>query len=333
MRAPVWTGLLASACVLPGHVTERLERATDAIAEAHQWYGPLCAAESLAIAQAHADFTRLELHQGDLERAAEHVALAVEHAERALAQAEPCGKRDTDYDSIVDVIDRCPEEPEDHDGQEDRDGCFDVDPVDSTITAEEWQAEVMGDGTLPPGADPFDPDADWFLSSEDDCPYEAETRNGYLDEDGCPDQAPRYLRIEEGRVVLEGTIQFRPASVLLAGGSNYLLDDVIKFLRDDPDSRLRVEGYADRATHERTLEELSHGRAQVVIDYLVTRGVSPDRLVPVGMGGARALNPHQTEMGHTHNRWVEFIVEAMPPVEPEGELESEGPVQEGPGTE
>ena len=45
-------------------------------------------------------------------------------------------------------------------------------------------------GTEVPKPKPTDDDHDGFLSDVDACPYQPETVNGYLDEDGCPDQLP-----------------------------------------------------------------------------------------------------------------------------------------------
>ncbi len=65
---------------------------------------------------------------------------------------------DRDGDGIKDDIDKCPDEPEDHDDFEDEDGCPDPDN-----------------------------DRDGIPDKDDKCPNEPETKNGFEDEDGCPD--------------------------------------------------------------------------------------------------------------------------------------------------
>ena len=74
----------------------------------------------------------------------------------AIAQAAAA---DRDGDGFLDVVDRCADDP----GVE-PDGC----PI----------PDAEGDGILDP---------------DDRCPTEAETRNGYQDEDGCPDRVPSQL--------------------------------------------------------------------------------------------------------------------------------------------
>jgi outer membrane protein OmpA-like peptidoglycan-associated protein len=65
---------------------------------------------------------------------------------------------DRDLDGIKDDVDKCPDDPEDHDDFEDEDGCPDPDN-----------------------------DRDGILDKDDKCPNEPETKNGFEDEDGCPD--------------------------------------------------------------------------------------------------------------------------------------------------
>ena len=65
---------------------------------------------------------------------------------------------DRDGDGIKDDVDKCPDDPEDHDDFEDEDGCPDPDN-----------------------------DRDGILDKDDKCPNEPETKNGFEDADGCPD--------------------------------------------------------------------------------------------------------------------------------------------------
>ena len=76
--------------------------------------------------------------------------------------------RTTISDGILDVDDECPLVPEDHDGDEDEDGC-------------------------PEGND-GDRDGDGILDNVDKCPDDPEDRDGFQDEDGCPDPGQRQGR-------------------------------------------------------------------------------------------------------------------------------------------
>ncbi|HEX2570861.1 MAG TPA: OmpA family protein [Polyangia bacterium] len=69
---------------------------------------------------------------------------------------------DRDGDGIKDDVDKCPDEAEDLDGFQDKDGCPELDN-----------------------------DNDGIPDQDDKCPDEAETKNGFEDEDGCPDKVSR----------------------------------------------------------------------------------------------------------------------------------------------
>ena len=102
--------------------------------------------------------------------------------------------RDSDKDTIVDGMDRCPKEPEDLDGYQDEDGCpehdNDADGIEDEFDQcpndpEDDDGYMDVDGCPDP-----DNDKDDILDIADRCPDEAETMNEYMDEDGCPDERP-----------------------------------------------------------------------------------------------------------------------------------------------
>lgn len=189
--------LWAAGCAQPGLLSQQLDEVQSTISAAHKVYGPLCAPEEIAIAQAQLDFTRIELHQGYPRRAEQHVALAKVAAIAALDKATPCGGVDQDKDTIPDIVDRCIAEPEDFDGDRDEDGCRDVDPYgdedgdgilnqeDGCIDdPEDFDGHNDEDG-CPETSE--DSDGDGIVEVVDKCPSEPEDIDGFQDKDGCPD--------------------------------------------------------------------------------------------------------------------------------------------------
>src|SRR5690606_8059050 len=73
---------------------------------------------------------------------------------------------------------------------------------------------------------------------------------------------------------------------------------------------LRIDGHTDRRpiSNERFPSnwELSAARAISVAQYLVSRGVSPNRLVAAGFGEFTPLDPGETEDAYRRNRRIEF---------------------------
>jgi len=101
---------------------------------------------------------------------------------------------DRDHDGLKDDIDQCPDDPEDHDGFQDEDGCPDPDndrdgilDIDDAcpLVPEDHDGDEDEDG-CPEGAI-GDRDGDGIADDVDKCPDEPEDRDGFQDEDGCPD--------------------------------------------------------------------------------------------------------------------------------------------------
>jgi OmpA-OmpF porin, OOP family len=134
--------------------------------------------------------------------------------------------RDRDHDGVYDVDDRCPDQPEDRDGFQDKDGCPDPDNDNDGIpdaqdkcpnAAEDLDqfededgcpdpdndkdgipdlndacpnAPEDGQGKRPHDGCPStseDSDGDGINDRVDKCPDEPEDRDGFQDDDGCPD--------------------------------------------------------------------------------------------------------------------------------------------------
>lgn len=75
--------------------------------------------------------------------------------------------------------------------------------------------------------------------------------------------------------------------------------------------RILLEGHADqRGTEEYNLA-LGDKRAQVVRDYLVSRGMDPNRLETISLGEERPRDPRPTEEAYAQNRRTEFVL--LPP--------------------
>lgn len=101
---------------------------------------------------------------------------------------------DRDGDGLLDDVDRCPAEPEDHDDFEDEDGCPEPDDdrdsildVDDECRRIPEDRDGVDDGDGCPDSDPGDRDGDRLLDEVDGCPDEPEDVDGWLDPDGCPD--------------------------------------------------------------------------------------------------------------------------------------------------
>jgi outer membrane protein OmpA-like peptidoglycan-associated protein len=201
-------GLLISACVSGSKIRTDAEVVKRDIAKARESGAYKCAPRDLAIAETNVRFCLDELDQGNWLRADEHVKVSIAAVRRAIEDSKDCGpkkvlvkvppkivapkivaikKTDRDGDGILDVDDKCPDDPEDKDGFEDEDGCPDFDnDQDGVPDIEDKCPNVPG----PPdnqGCPVQDRDGDGIPDNVDKCPDEPEDKDGFEDEDGCPD--------------------------------------------------------------------------------------------------------------------------------------------------
>jgi chemotaxis protein MotB len=73
---------------------------------------------------------------------------------------------------------------------------------------------------------------------------------------------------------------------------------------------LRVDGHTDvrpiSSPQFKSNWELSAGRAIAVVQYLISKGVSPQRLVAAGFGEFQPLDTAKAEDAYKRNRRIEF---------------------------
>lgn len=118
-------------------------------------------------------------------------------------------------------------------------------------------------------------------------------------------QEPRGLVI-----TLSGSVLFASGKSELLSGAQVRLDSVAQTLtQQDADSRVVVEGHTDSQGAMSYNQELSQRRAQVVRDYLVSRGMAADRVTSQGFGPTRAIADNTSPEGRANNRRVEIVVQ------------------------
>src|SRR5262249_383921 len=115
--------------------------------------------------------------------------------------------------------------------------------------------------------------------------------NGYLDDDGCPDEIPDKVKQFTGEVQ---RIAFKLGSAELLPTSKKVLDKAVGLLQEFPDLKLQIQGHTDdqpikRGGKYKDNEELSQARADSVRSYLVVMGVAETRLTAKGFGSDRPI--------------------------------------------
>jgi outer membrane protein OmpA-like peptidoglycan-associated protein len=222
-----------------------------------------------------------------------------------------CPDPDNDKDGIIDARDKCSNEAEDLDGFEDYDGCPDIDnDRDGILDVKDGcpnESEDNDGFEDEDGCPDADNDKDGILDIQDQCPNEVETKNNYLDEDGCPDVAPNQEMVYQFN--LRGEDTFNNGSSYLKESSKLVLNEIAFYIQNQIGSKWRIEGHMDSQGSVYTIKKISYDRAKTVFDYLVAQGVSPNQLEVYGLGDSFPIGNNNTQEGRNSNRRIMIIRE------------------------
>lgn len=144
----------------------------------------------------------------------------------------------------------------------------------------------------------LDRDHDGFVDARDNCPDNPETRNGWRDDDGCPDQVIQEL----------GGIGFEHDSAQIDSASAPILERAFVLLKENPNIAIEISGHTSAEGNAERNLSLSLRRAEAVKGYLVKRGIADTRIHTVGHGSDVPLADNATEDGRIKNRRIEFRI-------------------------
>lgn len=110
-------------------------------------------------------------------------------------------------------------------------------------------------------------------------------------------------------ITLNGSVLFASAKYELLPSAQAKLNEVANALtKESPESQIIVEGHTDSQGALAMNQELSQKRAESVRTYLVSRGISSDRITAQGFGPGRAIADNNSPEGRANNRRVEIVV-------------------------
>ncbi len=114
--------------------------------------------------------------------------------------------------------------------------------------------------------------------------------------------------IEVGLTVRLKNIYFDFDKTTLKSESFVELDKVVDFLKNNPSVSIEISGHTDSKGSDTYNQNLSQGRSQSVVDYLISQGIETSRLQAQGYGESKPIDSNETEEGRANNRRVEFTV-------------------------
>ena len=194
-------------------------------------------------------------------------------------QAMPAerGGKDRDADGLADAVDQCPDQK----GSADNRGCPDTDL-----------------------------DEDGVIDRVDNCPDEKGSEKNF----GCVEK--QLVVITRTQLKILDVVHFETGKARIKSRSHKLLDNVAAVLGKHREiKRIRVEGHTDDQGDDAANKSLSQKRADSVRDYLVGKGVAPERLESAGFGEEKPIAENSSSSGRAQNRRVEFNIVDAPSLE------------------
>ena len=117
--------------------------------------------------------------------------------------------------------------------------------------------------------------------------------------------------IEKGQTIRLNNIFFDSGKYDLLSESNAELEKLLKVLNDNKQLTIEIGGHTDAVGADSNNLTLSNNRANAVMNYLLSKGISKERLTAKGYGETKFIATNETEEGKQLNRRVEFLILEM----------------------
>ena len=114
-------------------------------------------------------------------------------------------------------------------------------------------------------------------------------------------------KTDRGMVVTLGDVLFDSGQATLKPGANLVLDRLVTFMAQNPQTKVRIEGHTDSTGSADFNQALSQRRADAVAMALENRGLSSDRVTAIGRGQDFPVASNSSAAGRQQNRRVEIV--------------------------
>ncbi len=118
----------------------------------------------------------------------------------------------------------------------------------------------------------------------------------------------KLIPIEAGQIVRLNNISFEFAKAALRPESFPELDRIAITMTENTKLTIELGGHTDNVGGDAANLKLSQDRADTVREYLIGKGIEPDRVASKGYGEARPIATNDTPEGQAANRRVEFTI-------------------------
>ena len=118
-------------------------------------------------------------------------------------------------------------------------------------------------------------------------------------------------KIEVGVAYTINDILFATNSSELSSRSKFILREFSAFLKENPRSKILIQGHTDNAGDPAENLALSQKRADAVKAYLISLQISADRLNARGYGDTMPKVPNTSSINKAKNRRTDFVIESL----------------------
>jgi outer membrane protein OmpA-like peptidoglycan-associated protein len=114
--------------------------------------------------------------------------------------------------------------------------------------------------------------------------------------------------IRAGEKIVLRNIFFDSNKFDLKPESNSELEKLIEILSKNPTMKVEISGHTDNVGNKAANKTLSENRSKSVVAFLISKGISSDRLTSKGYGDEKPIDTNDTEQGRANNRRTEMVI-------------------------
>ncbi|MCB0580580.1 MAG: OmpA family protein, partial [Phaeodactylibacter sp.] len=114
--------------------------------------------------------------------------------------------------------------------------------------------------------------------------------------------------VRSGQTIQMQKLQFEADSTNITEDNRPILDEIFVFLKDNPSIVVEIGGHTNNLPPPEYCDQLSTARARSVAEYLVQKGIAPERVFYKGYGKRKPLFSNATEDGRRRNQRVEVKI-------------------------
>ncbi len=102
-------------------------------------------------------------------------------------------------------------------------------------------------------------------------------------------------------------INFETGQSKIKDESKPVVNQIAEMLNRNPEIKISIEGHTDKNGTIKSNQTLSENRAKAVMEALVSKGISKNRMSSKGWGQTKPIADNETQEGKAKNRRVEIV--------------------------